>query len=129
MILGDSMLNIILASARPEAMPAFVEALSSDARVHLKQVYSGAEALAAVRAAAPHLVIIDSELPDSAPLDLVQKLLLLNAMVNTTVISPLAEDQFHEQSEGLGVLSRLPLTPDAGDAATLLLKLCQILNP
>ncbi len=124
------MLNIILASSRPEAMPAFVEALSSDARVRLKQVYSGAEALAAVRAAAPHLVIIDSELPDSAsaPLDLVQKLLLLNAMVNTAVISPLSEDQFHEQSEGFGVLSRLPITPDAGDAATLLLKLQQILN-
>ena len=50
-------------------------------------------------------------------------------MVNTAVISLLAEDQFHEQSEGLGVLSRLPLTPDAGDAAALLLKLRQILNP
>ena len=58
------MLNIILASSRPEGMLAFVEALSSDARVHLKQVYSAAEALAAVQAAAPDLVIIDSELPD-----------------------------------------------------------------
>ena len=122
------MLNIILASARPEAMPDFVQALTSEAQVHLNQVHSGAQALAAVQAAAPHLVIIDSELPDINPLGLVQKLLLINAMVNTAVISPLAEDQFHEQSEGLGVLSSLPMTPDAGDAAALLRKLRQILG-
>jgi DNA-binding response OmpR family regulator len=126
MILGDSMLNIILASARPEAVPAFVEALSSDARVHLKQVYSGAEALAAVRAAAPHLVIIDSELPDSAPRDLVQKLLLLNAMVNTAVISPLSEAEFHEQSEGLGIMTSLPPAPNADHAVALVNQLRQI---
>ncbi len=35
------MLNIILATARPEGMVAFVEALSSDMGVHLKRVHSG----------------------------------------------------------------------------------------
>ena len=86
---GESMLRIVLATARPEAMQAFAAALSSDPEVRLQQVASGAEALEAARTSAPHLVIIDADLPDTAPLDLVQKLLMVNAMVNTAVVSPL----------------------------------------
>ena len=122
------MLNIILATARPEGMAAFVEALSSDTGVHLKRVYSGTEALAAVRAACPHLVVVDSDLPDIDPLGLVQKLLMVNAMINTAVISPLTEEEFHEASEGLGVLSRLPVEPGPSDAAVLLHKLRRVLG-
>ncbi len=122
------MLDIFLVTARPEAMPALIQGLSSDKEVRLKQVNSGGAALAAVRNAAPHLVIIDSELPDSSPLDLVQQLLFINAMVNTAVISPLSDSDFHEFSEGLGILKNLPMAPDAGDAASLLLKLRQILG-
>jgi DNA-binding response OmpR family regulator len=122
------MLDIVLVTARPQTMPAFIQGLSSDKEVRLKQVNSSLEALAAVRTAAPHLVVIDSDLPDSSPLDLVQRLLILNAMVNTAVISPLSESEFHEYSEGLGILQSLPLAPDAGDAASLLRQLRQILG-
>jgi DNA-binding response OmpR family regulator len=122
------MLDIILATARPEAMPAFVEALSSDTGVHLKRVHSGNEALAAVQAACPHLVIVDSDLPDTDSLGLVQKLLMVNAMVNAAVISPLTEEEFHEASEGLGVIGRLPVKPGSGDAADLLHKLRKVLG-
>jgi DNA-binding response OmpR family regulator len=122
------MLDIFLVTARPEAMPEFIQALSSDKDVRLKQFGSGKEAVAAVQAAAPHLVIIDSELPDTVPLGLVQKLLMTNAMVNTAVISPLSEEEFHEQSEGLGIMQNLPMVPDAGDAALLLQKLRQIMG-
>jgi DNA-binding NarL/FixJ family response regulator len=122
------MLRIILATARPEAMRAFAGALSSNPEVHLQQVVSGAETLEAARTAAPHLVIIDSFLSDTAPLHLVQKLLLINAMVNTAVVSPLSEEEFHEASEGLGVLGRLPTEPREGNATDLLHKLKAILG-
>jgi DNA-binding response OmpR family regulator len=122
------MLDIILASARPEAMSAFLEALASDKGIHLQLVHSGNEALAAVRASTPHLVIIDSELLDTDPIGLIQKLVMVNAMVNTTVISPLSEEEFHEKSEGLGVLGRLPMKPSSSDAAALLQKLRRVLG-
>ena len=83
---------------------------------------------AAVRTSPPHLVIIDANLPDTPPLELVQKLLMVNAMVNTAVISPLAEEEFHEASEGLGVLCRLPLEPGTAEAADLLRKLRKLLG-
>ena len=122
------MLRLVLATTRPEDLQAFATALASDPEVHLEQVDSGAAALLAVSSSAPHLVIIDTDLPDFPSLDLVQKLLMVNALVNTAVVSPLTDDEFHEASEGLGILGRLPLTPGPGEAADLLDKLKKILG-
>jgi DNA-binding NarL/FixJ family response regulator len=122
------MLHIVLATARPKAMQAFAEALSSDPEVQLESVISGAEALEAVRTSAPHLVIIDAGLPDIGPLELVQKLLMVNATVHTAVVSPLSDEEFHEASEGLGILGRLPDAPGESDAAELLHKLRTVLG-
>jgi DNA-binding NarL/FixJ family response regulator len=122
------MLRVVLATNRPKALQAFAEALSSNPEVQLESVVSGAEALEAVRTSAPHLVIIHSDLPDIAPLELVQKLLMVNAMVNTAVMSPLSEEEFHEASEGLGILGRLPIDPGMSDAGELLHKLRTVLG-
>jgi DNA-binding response OmpR family regulator len=122
------MLNIVLVTPRPEALQTFAGALSAQPGVRLKHVTSGREALGAAHLAAPHLVIIDAKLPDMEPLDLVQKLLTVNALVNTAVVSPLAEAEFHEASEGLGVLSRLPLDPGEKEAADLMGKLRLVLG-
>ena len=121
------MLLIVLASARPEAWLAFAAALASDPEVQLKQVATGTEALEAGRTLAPHLMVIDY-LPDTEPLSLVQKLLTVNALVNTAVVSPLSDEEFHEASEGLGILGRLPEKPGIGEAADLLQKLRQVLG-
>jgi hypothetical protein len=73
-------------------------------------------------------VIIDADLPDTAPLDLVQKLLMVNAMVNTALVSSLSDEEFHEVSDGLGVLGRLPNKPGMSDAGGLLHKLRTVLG-
>ena len=122
------MLRLVLATTRPEALQAFAAALSSDPEVDLQQVASGAAALEAARASALHLVIIDADLPDIASLDLVQKLLMVNAMVNTAVLSLLPDAEFHEASEGLGILGRLPTEPGMSEAADLVHKLRKVLG-
>jgi DNA-binding NarL/FixJ family response regulator len=122
------MLRIVLATTRLKALQAFAAALSANPEVHLDHAVSGSEALEAARTAAPHLVIIDADLPDTAPLDLVQKLLMINAMVNTAVVSPLSDEEFHEASEGLGILGRLPNEPGRSDAGELLHKLRTVLG-
>ena len=122
------MLHIVLATARPQGMQALAAALASNPEVNLHQVISGAEALEVARTTAPQLVIIDADLPDITPLDLVQKLLMVNAMVNTAVVSPLSDEEFHEASEGLGILGRLPNDPGVSDAGELLHKLRTVLG-
>jgi DNA-binding response OmpR family regulator len=122
------MIQILMVTVRPEALHSFAETLSSDPEVRIEQAASGADTLTAVRASSPHLVLIDHELPDVKPFDLVKELLLVNAMVSTAVVSSLSEREFHEASEGLGVLASLPLEPGRGDAAELLDKLRKVLG-
>jgi len=122
------MLRIVLATTRLQAWQAFAAALSANPEVHLQHLGSGAEALEAARTSAPHLVIIDTGLADHEPLELAQKLLMVNAMVNTAVVSPLSEEEFHEASEGLGILGRLPNKPGVSDAADLLYRLKKVLG-
>lgn len=117
------MLRVLLATTRREAINPFIEGLGSDPEVCLDLAGSGAEVLEAVRTNAPQLVIIDSELPDTKAQSLIPELLMINAMTNTAVVSPLSDEEFHEASEGLGILTRLPLIPGRSDAAELLQKL------
>ena len=53
---------------------------------------------------------------------------MVNAMVNTAVVSPLSDEEFHEASEGLGILGRLPNEPGMSDAVELLHKLITVLG-
>jgi DNA-binding NarL/FixJ family response regulator len=122
------MLRVVLTTARPQALKAFAAALSSNPEVQVQLAPNGAAALEATRSAAPQLVIIDRGLADAEPLELVQKLLMVNAMVNTAVISSVSEDEFHEASEGLGVLASLPEDPGTAEAADLLKKLQTVLG-
>jgi DNA-binding response OmpR family regulator len=121
------MLHIILVTLRREIFHSFVECLSSDPEVCLEQVTSGAEALGIVRTESPHLVIVDSEVPDTDPLGLVREMISANAMVNTAVVSALSDREFHEAAEGFGILCRLPLDPGPGETEGLLKKLRSVL--
>ncbi len=122
------MLHILLVTPRLDSLRGCANALASDPGVRLEHAASGAATLEEVGRAAPHLVIIDGALPDTTPLDLVKKLLMVNALINTAVVSELSEAQFHEASEGLGILGRLPVNPGRDEAAALLGKLKAVLG-
>ncbi len=123
------MLHILLVTTRPEIFNSFVKALSSDPEVCLDQKASGAEALSMVRTKCPHLVIVDSGLPDVESLHLVKEIISVNAMVNTAVVSLLSDQEFHDAGEGLGILCRLP--PESGnkEAGELLQQLRALIGP
>lgn len=118
------MLTIVLLTPERAKLSAFANALLLDPDVAITWADSAEEALAAAREQQPHLVVIDS--PDQS-LSLVAALLRVNAMVNTAVVSEMEEDAFHEASEGLGVMARLPLRPGPREAAETLAKLRSLL--
>lgn len=122
------MLRLLLVTTRQAKTGSFVEGLSSDGNVRLDRVASKDAALDFVRDNPPHLVIIDSELSGLEPLKLVAELLTVNAMVNTAVMSSLSDHEFHETTEGFGILDRLPIVPDEEDARNLLHKLRRVLG-
>lgn len=125
---GEPVLLVLLATSRREALFSFAECLSSAPDVCVEAAASGAETQDFVRSRSPHLVIVDAGLPDTDPLDLIRATIHIDAMVNTAVVSPLSEEDFHEKSEGLGILHRLPPDPGADDAKALLQKLRGVLG-
>lgn len=122
------MLHVLMITPRLKDLAAFTQGLASDPDVRLESVGSGNEALDVIRANPPHLAIVDVDLPDTGPLELVKRMLTINAMVNSAIVSPFSEEAFHEASEGLGVLCPLPLDPGKHDAEDLLVLLRKILG-
>lgn len=116
----NKMLNILLVSPRKGVLVPFADTLRADPEVRLDWAETAAAALKTARERPPHLAVIDNELKDLEPLKLVPELLMVDARINTAVVSPLDDATFHEESEGLGVLVRLPPLPKRKEALSLL---------
>lgn len=112
-------MDILIASHRPEELAEFAAGLAA-AGCRINTAPTAAEALDAVKAASPTLCVVDEGLPDAEAFMLVARMMHINAMVHTAVVSALSDDEFHEAGEGLGILYRLPRRLGAVDAQNLL---------
>lgn len=74
------------------------------------------------------LIVADEHLPDMTGLELSRKLILQNPMNNISVVSGLSHEDFHEASEGLGILMQLPPQPGSDTAGILIERLNNILK-
>ncbi len=72
------------------------------------------------------LVAVAEELSDMSGLEFARKLLVINAMIGCAAASRLPAAEFHEQSEGLGILMQLPIKPGAKAGEDLLSRLAGI---
>jgi DNA-binding response OmpR family regulator len=123
---GDKMSNrqiMLLVTSRATLLESFAQALRSDHNVELITIDSAEAAVEAAVRLVPVMAIIDQELPGGDALEIVQRMLSINAFIHTAVLTDMDEALFHERSEGLGILAGLPLVPDSGDAEGLLVKL------
>lgn len=113
---------ILLVTPDADALKPFTAALEAAKDVRLTLANTGLAALEIAKSKKPDLVIVGENVPDFAAKELLLALMQVNAMINTTVVSAMDEEAFHEFYEGFGVLLRLPRVPDAQDAQTLLEK-------
>lgn len=118
-------MDILIASHRPDDLAEFAAGLSA-AGAKISTAPTGTAALDAVKAHAPTLCVVDEGLPDVGAFALVARLLHINALVHTAVVSELSDEDFHEAGEGLGILHRLPLHPGVVDAKNLLTALSAV---
>ena len=114
---------ILLVTSRSDQLASFEKALRSDPDVELITIGTAEEAIDAAVRLVPVMAVVDQQVPGAAALEIVQRLLSVNAFIHTAVLTDMDEALFHERSEGLGVLAGLPLRPDEKDAADLLAKL------
>lgn len=113
--------NCMIATPRIEEITDFLGGLRESGTVEVTVIGTGEDALSAIKNEAPSFVVVDEGLSDYAPLDLVMEIIKANALINTTVVSSLSPREFHDASEGLGVLTSLPPQPSREDGIELAL--------
>lgn len=100
--------------------------LRLERHVELIPVVTGAAGLAQLRGKPIDLVIVDEQLEDMSGIEFVRRLITVNPLANTAIVGALTEENFHEATEGMGVLMQLPRQPTELDAETLLVLLAKI---
>ncbi|MEA3232406.1 MAG: response regulator [Thermodesulfobacteriota bacterium] len=124
------MYKIVIATSRKDDFGKFGKALeTAEKSISLQWVRSGSDALAVASEIPPDLLIADEILDDMEGLTLIRKLLGINAMINTALASPLSASEFHEATEGLGILSNLPVVPGETDARAIFTRLVEVVGP
>lgn len=118
---------VLLASNKQESFSELAEFLENN-NIQIIRVESGEKAISMIKDQAFDLVITDEELSDMKGLEFARNLVLTNPMINCAAISSLSSEDFHEASEGLGILMQLPPNPDKKHAEALLKHLNSILN-
>jgi DNA-binding NtrC family response regulator len=123
------MLKISILTNDKSRFSELSEAIANRADCRLRWLDSVPEAMTEIGTAAPHLVIIDEEVDQLSCLAVAEKIIMRNAMVNMAVVSELGEEEFHEATEGLGILAGLPTRPGKADLEKLLAVMPRIAPP
>ncbi|MBW1728394.1 MAG: response regulator [Deltaproteobacteria bacterium] len=117
------MIRLLLVTPYRKSLFELASAMDEYDGVELTWTESGQKALAKLSETSVDLVITDKELGDMTGIELAEKLVRVNPMINCAVLNSLPSDEFHEASEGLGVFAQLPLRPSRDDAENLLKRL------
>ena len=114
------MIKILIISERQEKLADFTKALEKDREVDLLTATAVEDAINMAEYHAPALIVVDEQVGDLSGVDLVRRLIGVNAFLNTAVLSASTDEDFHLRSEGLGILARLPIHPGDKDALRML---------
>lgn len=102
---------VLLASNKQESFSELAEFLENN-NIKIIRVESGEKAISMIKDQIFDLIITDEELSDMKGLEFARNLVLTNPMINCAAISSLSSEDFHEASEGLGILMQLPPNPE-----------------
>ena len=123
----QKIIKILLVSQDEASMSAFKAGLEEN-QVQTAWAESGSNAIAKIAEGSFDLVVTDEDLSDMTGLEFIEKVISKKPMVNCAAVTSLLPADFHEASEGLGMLMQLPVDPGQEQAEKLLSQLKTILN-
>ena len=123
----QKIIRILVVSQDKASMAAFKSGLEKD-QVRTAWAGSGNNAIIKIAEGRFDLVVTDENLEDMTGLEFIEKVISIKPMVNCAAVTTLLPADFHEASEGLGILSQLPAGPGKEQAEKLLSQLKTILN-
>jgi DNA-binding NtrC family response regulator len=110
------MKKILIVTSQNQKFTEFADTLTREGGFDIVNVNSPEGAVAHVGGAVPRLVVIDEIVGGTPGLTIARSILMKNAMINQAVVSPLTPEEFHEASEGLGIMAQISPVPDAASA-------------
>ncbi len=114
------MLKILLVFSDDHLNDDFVNEILQTKNTEVVIVGSGEMALELISKNQFDLAVTAETLSDMAGIELIKKLVKIDPVINTAVASDLSIKDFHEATEGLGVLRAIPIRADSDDAQHLL---------
>lgn len=117
-------MQVVIVTERNEALHEFAQGLGGD----VAWAKSTEDVLGRAKTPPWQLVVVDAMMPGMDYKTFLMDLLRVNAMLNTVVITDMAEEAFHEDSEGLGVLCAVPENPGREDGVKAMDRLCLLLG-
>jgi CheY-like chemotaxis protein len=121
------MIQILLAGRNLSSRTLFKTALDQ-CDTHTTCLTSGDEVLSAISENSFDLLVTDETLDDMRGLALIESVVAIKPTLNCAVVSSLSPGDFHDASEGLGILMQLPANPGTEEAHQLLEYLIKIQN-
>jgi CheY-like chemotaxis protein len=121
------MIRILLAGRDTASLSALEAALQKRA-AHIQYLVSGKQALAAISAESFDLLVVDEMLEDMTGIELIQSVTMKQPLLNCALVSSLPPEEFHEATEGLGILMALSPNPGTKEADILITHLNKILS-
>ena len=123
----QKIIKILLVSQDKASMSAFKAGLEEN-QVQTAWAESGSNAIAKIAEGSCDLVVTDENLSDMTGLEFIETVISKKPMVTCAAVTSLLPADFHEASEGLGILMPLPVSPGQEQAEKLLSRLKKILN-
>ena len=118
--------RFLLVTTNKDSLSLLASTLAAQDGVDLSWAQSGGKALEMIADTAFDLVVTDERLGDMTGLELAAKLISINPIINCAAVSSLSPEDFHEASEGLGLMDQLPLRPGREKADNLLQRLIDL---
>jgi len=118
--------RFLLVTPYKDSLSLLASTLAAQGGVDLSWAQSGAKVLDMIADTAFDLVVTDESLGDMTGLELAARLISINPMMNCAAVSSLSPEDFHEASEGLGLMDQLPPRPGKEDADNLLQRLIDL---
>jgi DNA-binding response OmpR family regulator len=117
-------MNVVILTDRRDRLGDFACGLGKD----VEWADAAGDVLGKASTAPWQLVVVDAMMSGMDYKKFLLDLLRVNAMLNTVVITDMGGDEFHEDSEGLGVLCAVPAGPGRDDAGRALDQLNLVLG-
>ena len=114
------MLSILLIGKNPDGLAELAAALKKEEGIRVTKAVSAQEAWGILGNCRVDAVVIDENLADEEALPFVKQLVKQQPLINCAMVSTLAAKDFHEVTEGLGVLMQLPVNPGVQEVAQML---------